>query len=135
MTKLGSQEKQPATNREINKFGEIATRKLQQPFRIPFTDEDIDTIISMYNAGASTHNIAKQYGCSKNTISSLLKRNGINVTNRKAQSKLLADQVIKMYKNMDTIEKIAERFRVSAFSVRRCLRENGVKLRKRWDYM
>lgn len=135
LIKLSSQEKQSATNREIDEFGEIATKRLQQVFRIPFTDEDIDAIISAYNSGTSTYKIAEQYGCCKNTISDLLKQHGICVTNRKVQSKLPADIVIKMYGDMNTTEKIAEHFDVSAYSIRKCLLENGVKLRSRWDYI
>lgn len=133
-TKLNAQREQPVINREIDEFGEIATKRLQQAFRIPFTDEDIDVIISAYNSGTSTYKIAKQYGCCKNTISDLLKQHGVYVTNRKVQSKLPTDKVIKMYENMSTVEKIAECFDVSACSIRKCLVEHGIKLRSRWDY-
>lgn len=121
-------------NRSVDQFGEIAVKHLQRSFRVEFSNDEVETIISLYKSGKSTNIIAKQFGCAKATISSLLKRHKINVTNRRAQSKLPMDEVIRMYKNMNTAEKIAKHFGVSAFSIRKCLRENGVQMRNRWDY-
>lgn len=120
--------------RSVDKFGELTVKRLQQSFRIEFSNDEVTTIISAYKAGKSTYEIAKQFSCCKNTISNVLKQNGISVTNRKAQTRLPVDKVIGMYKDMNTLEKIAKHFGVSSSSIRNCLLENGVKLRSRWDY-
>lgn len=122
-------------NRVMGEFGETEVKRLQQPFRIDFSEDDIQKIIDDYSVGVSTLKIAKQYNCCKQTISTLLKKHGVEVSNRKAQKKLPADEIVSMYESeRKTIHKIADIFQVSDFSIRRCLLNHGVKMRNRWDY-
>ena len=58
----------------------------------------------------------------------------MNVTRSKVQAKLNADEVIAMYKNEITAEKIARQFGVNPQTILNCLRSHGVKIRSRWDY-
>ncbi len=122
-------------NRAIDEFGEIAVKKLQQPCRIDFSEDDIQEIIDAYHAEKTTAEIAKQFNCSKNTISTLLKKHGVAVSKCKAQKKLPFEVVVSMYleKRM-TMEKIANYFGVSSCAIRTCLQKNNVKIRSRWDY-
>lgn len=122
------------SHKEIDEFGEIAVKRLTQPYRVEFSSEDVKNIVAAYKAGKSTHKISQQYNCCKTTISNLLKRNGISVTNAKAQGKFNAQTVIHLYEEMHTTEEIAKLFGVSPYTINRCLRENGVKIRSRWDY-
>lgn len=121
-------------SREIDEFGEIAVKCLEQPYRREFSEADIEQVISGYQSGKSTIALAEEFGCSKNTINKLLREHGVNVTKAKAQVKLDAKVVIAMYEERHTIEEISECFGVSPYSVNRCLRSNGVKIRSRWDY-
>lgn len=122
-------------NRTIDEFGEIAIRHLQQSYRKDFSDADIMLIISCYQSGGTTINLAEQFGCSKGTINKLLRAHGVNVTKAKAQAKLNVKIVIAMYEECHTIEEIAQHFGVSSYTINRCLRSNGVKIRNRWDYV
>lgn len=122
-------------NRALDEFGEIAVRRLQQSYRKDFSDVDIELIISCYQSGDTTIDLAKQFGCSKGTINKLLRKCGVNVTKAKAQAKLDAEIVIAMYEERHTIEDIAQHFGVSSYTVNRCLHSNGVEIRSRWDYV
>lgn len=121
-------------SREIDEYGEVAVKRLRQRFRIEFSNSEVKQIISAYQSGSTTLQIAKQFNCSKATISSLLKQHGVNVTKAKAQAKIDVKMVIAMYAEMQTAADIAKFFGVSAYAIQRCLRENGIKLRSRWDY-
>lgn len=101
------------------------------PDKIP---DDIDAMILAYQSGKSTNKLAERYGCSKNTISKLLRDRGVNVTKCKALSKLDDNVVIAMYEEMHTAEEIAKHFKVNCEVVLRCLKSHGVKIRSRWDY-
>lgn len=127
-------DKAESYNREIDKFGETAVKRLNQSYYKDFSDADVEQIISYYESGKTTTELAKQFGCSKGTISKLLRQHGINVTKAKAQMKLDVKTVILMYKERYTMAEIAGHFGVSTYSINRCLHSNGVKIRNRWDY-
>lgn len=123
------------SRKRIDQFGEIAVKRLKQPYKIEFSQDEIKTIIAAYQTGTiSTLKLAEEYGCSKTTISKLLKQHNIEVTNTKAQIKLDTKRVISMYAGMCTTEEIAKQFGVSPSTINKCLRKNGVKIRNRWDY-
>lgn len=122
-------------NRSIDEFGEVAVKRLEQPYRKEFSEEDIERITSNYQSGsASTIDLAKQFGCSKGTINKLLREYGVNITKAKAQAKLDEGVVCAMYEDQHTMEEIAKRFGVSSNTINKCLRRNGVKIRNKWDY-
>lgn len=122
-------------NREIDVFGEIAVKRLKQPYRREFSEADIKQMVSAYQSGETTTiKLAERFGCSKTTINKLLRQHGVEVTRAKAQARLNADAVVAMYDEMRTTEEIAECFHVHPQVVIRCLRANGVKIRSRWDY-
>lgn len=123
-------------NRVIDKFGEIAVKRLEQLYRKDFSEDDIELILSSYQARGTTIDLAKQFGCSKGTINKLLRKYGVNVTKAKARAKLEDGVVVAMYEEeRHTIEEIAKHFGVSPYTVNRCLHSNGVKIRSRWDYV
>lgn len=87
-------------------------------------------VIKKYKAGASTYDLASEFGCHRATISATLKRNGIHVTCRKVDIPV----AIKMYESGKTTTEIAKFFDTDGSVVSRTLRQNGVKMRKSWDY-
>jgi len=122
-------------NREIDVFGEIAVKRLKQPYHREFSETDIKQMISAYQSGeATTIKLAKQFGCSKATINKLLRQHGVEVTKAKAQARLDTDAVVAMYAEMHTTEEIGKQFGVHPQVIIRCLKANGVKIRSRWDY-
>ena len=82
----------------------------------------------------TTIELAEQFGCSKTTISKLLKAHGVHVTKEKAQAKLNVGEVITLYEQQHTSEEIARRFKVNPQVILKCLKSHGVKIRSRWDY-
>lgn len=98
------------------------------------SDEEIQRLIKEYQNGKSACALAKQFGCHRTTVSNVLKKCGVNVTNRKAERKLNISDVVAMYEENHTSEKIAKKYEVSPQAVIRCLREQGITIRSRWDY-
>lgn len=102
---------------------------------IPSRAKRNDTaIVAGYLSGKSTYALAREYDCDHDTISRILKEHDIEVSNCKAQKKLDSEKVISMYAEMRTTTEIAKQFGVSPKAVIKCLRDNGVKVRSRWDY-
>ena len=67
------------SNREIDAFGEIAVKRLKQSYCRDFSDTDVEQKISSYQSGESTIGLAKQFGCNKGTINTLLLQHGVKV--------------------------------------------------------
>ena len=70
----------------------------------------------------------------KTTISSALKKAGIVPDKRKAQKKMDTEKVIKMYSEYCTAAEIGKEYGVNPNAVIKCLRDNGITIRSRWDY-
>ena len=87
-------------------------------------------VIKKYKAGASTYDLASEFGCHRATISTTLKRNGIHITCRKVDIPV----AIKMYELGKTTTEIAKFFDTDGSAVSRTLRQNGAKMRKSWEY-
>jgi DNA invertase Pin-like site-specific DNA recombinase len=94
------------------------------------SEAEIRAVIQKYKAGASTYQLAEEFGCHRVTISSALKRNGIIVTHRKVDIPI----AIQMYESGKTTTEIAKFFDTNGSAVSRTLRASGVKMRKRWEY-
>lgn len=120
-------------NREINEYGDTVVKSLKISPR-EFSANEVQSMVIQYRDGKSTNKLATEFGCSKNTISKILRQQGINVTKCKARRKIDEKQAIEMYENMHTSQEIAQIFGVHPQVVIDCLRENGVKIRSRWDY-
>jgi DNA invertase Pin-like site-specific DNA recombinase len=120
-------------SRKVNEYGEtVAGHMIQEQKRL--SDEEIQRLIKEYQNGKSACALAKQFGCHRTTVSNVLKKCGVNVTNRKAERKLNISDVVAMYEENHTSEKIAKKYEVSPQAVIRCLREQGITIRSRWDY-
>ena len=116
----------------VDRFGEIATRKIQQQQkRLKVTE--IDRIIAEYQQGASTYQLATKYGCHCNTVTQHLRKNGVDVTNRKIGSNTIKE-IIALYKGGIDTGKLAKQFGVAHTTVLKYLHSNGVEMRTRWDY-
>lgn len=91
---------------------------------------EIQAVIQKYKAGASTYELADEFGCHRSTISAVLKRNGIVVTKRKVD----IATAIQMYESGKTTTEIAKFFDTNGSVISKTLRSNGVKMRKSWEY-
>jgi hypothetical protein len=107
----------------------VHTPKQQQK---RLTKDEIKQIISGYQNGATVYELAAQLGRHRNTISKVLKRNGIRPT---IKLDIDVQAITTLYNNGCKIADIAKRFKVSDEAIRRRLIKNGVKMRARWGYM
>ena len=67
------------------------------------SQSEVQAVIHKYEAGASTYDLADEFGCHRSTISAVLKRNGIVVTKRKVDIAV----AIQMYESGKTTTEIA----------------------------
>lgn len=126
-------EKTASVTRKVNEQGEDIVCKIGQKQK-RMNGNEILSLITAYNDGKTTYELAEQYGCHRQTISSMLKKHGINVTKCKAKEKLNPEDVVFMYENMHTSEEIAKKYKVTPQVIITCLRSHGIKIRDRWDY-
>lgn len=115
--------------------GKKKVESLQQPYQRIFTPIEIERIVAAYQSGKASYELGVECGCSKTTIIKLLKQQGVTLRKSgRTRAKVDGKKVIKMYKEMHTIKEIAKSLNVDSQAVSRCLKENGIKLRSRWDY-
>lgn len=120
-------------NKQIDRYGELVVNHLTHPPK-EFSEAELQEIISLYQAGKTTRELGEMFKVSKNTISRLLKKQGVEITKSKAQAKLNAKKVISMYEDGYTSTQIAKQLGVGAQTILRCLKNHGVKIKSRWDY-
>lgn len=94
------------------------------------SEAEIRAIIQKYKAGASTYQLAEEFGCHRRTIANNLRKQGIEVS----IEKINLEEAIKLYELGWTTKQLAERYHMSDNAVSRRLKANGVKMRTRWDY-
>lgn len=119
--------------KRVNKYGETEICQTTT-FQKHLTNAEILEISKAYNNGKTTYELAKEYGCCRKAISNALISVGITPSKSKARAKMDVGIVIKMYEEYKTTAEIAERFGVHPNAVLRCLRENNIPIRSRWDY-
>ncbi len=105
----------------------VKTIKQQQKH---FSPEEIEQIVTKYQQGESTYELAKEFNCHRNTIANSLRKQGIKVS----IEKINLEEAIKLYELGWTTKQLAERYSMSDNTVSRRLKANGVKMRTRWDY-
>ena len=108
--------------------GEIEIGQLRQQQKRLTECEKVE-IVAKYKAGISTYDLAKEYGCHRYTISKHLKDAGVEVSNRVARKESLVGLILQLYSEWNKPSEIGKALGISADSVRRCLKENGVELR------
>lgn len=118
---------------EIESQGTIEVKRLHQQQK-RLTEREIAEIVVKYNAGISTYDLAKEYGCHRRTISDNLKKQGIKVTNQLMERKGVVELVMQMYSEYIKPADIAKAVGINVDSVRKILKENNVYIRKSWEY-
>lgn len=88
----------------------------------------IEEIINLYNQGKLIFQIATIYNLSKNTLSKILKRAGVDVKNHIKSKLLNYEEVIEYHKkNNEILIKTATNFNVSTDTIKKLLINNGYK--------
>lgn len=120
-------------DRVVNKYEEVEVRKYRQKQKRLSNTEKAE-IIQRYQSGENTNQLAAAYGCHRNTISNTLKKAGIDVTIKKIGIVFEPEEAIELYTKGWKSKDIGKKLGVSELTIRKCLRERGVKIRNRWDY-
>ena len=92
-------------------------------------ESDYNKIVDMYKSGMTQPEIANIYNCSVSTISSILRKIGINT--RLGGSKNTIDNVLamcEMYKNGKLLKEIADEFGTTRATVSKLLKKNGIEI-------
>ena len=95
---------------------------------------EIQTICERYQNGASIYKLAADFGCHRRTISDTLKRNGIEVSHRASTKPELVKRIIELYAEYKTPKEVGTLVGVGSDTVRKVLKENGIYIRKSWEY-
>lgn len=94
------------------------------------TEYEIQSIIQKYQNGASSYDLAKEFGCHRRTITDALKRNGIEVSHRASTKPELVKKVIELYAEMKTPKEVGTIVGLDCATVRQLLKDNGIYIRK-----
>ena len=89
----------------------------------------VEEIISEYESGLSTYQLAEKYGVSSFTIRERLRENGVKIRPKKIN--LPMEEIISEYESGLSVLKLADKYGVNHSVIYKRLEENGVKLRPR----
>lgn len=93
------------------------------------TPDEIATIIARFRDGGETMaTLAREYGCSRKTISGHLKRAGIAARDTTCDPALV-DRMITLYQDGYSLERVGAKLGVSGSTVRNYLKVRGMPLR------
>lgn len=95
---------------------------------------EIQTICERYQNGASIYKLAADFGCHRRTISDTLKCNGIEVSHLASKKPELVKKIIELYAEMKTPKEVGAIVGINGDTVRKVLKENGIYIRKSWEY-
>ncbi len=98
------------------------------------SETEIQLICKKYQAGASVYELAEEFGCHRRTISDALKRNGVEVSHKASAKPELVKKIIELYAEYKTPKEIGKIVSLDCGTVRKVLKENGVYIRKSWEY-
>ncbi len=116
-----------------NNHNETEVHKISQKQKI-LSEVEIQTICKKYQSGASVYKLAEEFECHRRTISDTLKRNGIEVSHKATAKPELVKKIIELYAEYKTPKEVGEIVGVNGDTVRRVLKENGIYIRKSWEY-
>ena len=98
------------------------------------SDEEIRQVVERYSAGASTYELADEFGCHRSTISRTLKKCGIKVTHNCADRNALVEKILELYAEFMKPEDIGKVIDLHTSTVLKILHENGVRIRSSGEY-
>lgn len=98
------------------------------------SDEEVRQVVERYNAGASTYELADEFGVHRSTISRALKKCGIKVTHKFADRDALAEKILELYADFMNPEDIGKVVDLHKSTVLKILHENGVRIRSSGEY-
>lgn len=98
------------------------------------SDDEIRQIVDKYKAGATTYELAAEFGCHRRTISRALKKSGIEVSIKTESKDGVVATILHLYDDHMSALDIGKKLDIGEKTVRRILRENGVRIRHSSEY-
>ncbi|MFI2116328.1 helix-turn-helix domain-containing protein [Streptomyces rubiginosohelvolus] len=96
-------------------------------------DAQAAELVEAYKAGATTYQLAERFGVKRQTVSAILKRNGVTPRWRRL-TEANVDEAEQLYVHQGmSAARIADRLRVDPETVRLRLRKRGVQMRDPHD--
>ncbi|MDH6217096.1 hypothetical protein [Streptomyces pseudovenezuelae] len=96
-------------------------------------DAQVKELVGAYRTGVSTYQLAERFGIKRQTVSAILKRNGVTPRWRRLREEDV-DQAERLYTHQRmSVARIADRMKVDPETVRLRLRKRGVKMRDPHD--
>lgn len=90
--------------------------------------DQIQHLISTYQAGATVYEVAAQFGIARQTVSGILRHHGVPLR-RQGLSPEQIDQAARLYHSGWSLARIGDRVGADAETVRQRLRQRGVRMR------
>ncbi|MFF5498942.1 hypothetical protein [Streptomyces aquilus] len=91
-------------------------------------DAQVRELIAAYEDGATVYQLGDQFSISRQTVSKILKRNGVEMRMRGLSAEQI-DEAARLYEAGQSLARIGERLGVDAWTVRARLVERGVRMR------
>ena len=116
-----------------NVYGETEVCRIRQTQK-SLSELEVQAICKRYQSGDSVYKLAKDFECHRSTISAVLKRNGVEVSHKASTKPELVKKVIALYAQMKTPKEVGTIVGLDCGTVRQVLKENGIYIRKSWEY-
>ena len=104
-----------------------AVRKLSQPQK-RLDECEIAQLVAGYRAGSSVYALAEQFGCRRQTVSTWLKSQGVQMRGRPLDPAQI-DEAERLYVAGHSLASVGEQLGVWSSTVRKYLRARGVAIR------
>ncbi|KAB1150719.1 hypothetical protein F7R91_01700 [Streptomyces luteolifulvus] len=88
----------------------------------------VEELVEAYKAGATTYQLADRFGIKRQTVSDILKRNGVTPRWRRL-TEANVDEAERLYATGLSTARVADRLKVDPETVRLRLRKRGVQMR------
>ncbi|MEV0470935.1 helix-turn-helix domain-containing protein [Streptomyces prunicolor] len=86
-------------------------------------------LITVYKAGADPAELSRRFGISRQTVSSILKRHGIEPRWSRRITDEEVDEAARLYKQGLSLARVGQRFNTTDDTIRRHLLKRGVRMR------
>lgn len=116
-----------------NVYGETEVCRIRQKQKA-LSEIEIQAVCKRYQSGDSVYKLAEDFKCHRSTISAVLKRNGVEVSHKASTKPELVKRVIELYAEMKTPKEVGAIVGLDCGTVRQVLKENGIYIRKSWEY-
>ncbi|MGQ4268610.1 hypothetical protein [Nocardiopsis changdeensis] len=87
---------------------------------------EVDELIAAYRSGMNVYKLGERFGITRQTVSAILKRHGVEIRKRGLSEEEI-DEAVQLYAQGWSLTRIGKQFGVDSRTVRSRLMERGVK--------